>query len=756
MRYRTLPRTDVIGLGGRLRRLDAGHRLVGRQGRPRGGRPAARRARARHHALRHGRLLRQRARRDAPGRGLRGPARRGRLLDQGRLRLVLAHRPARPARAAPRLVARLRAPLLRAQPRAPRHRPDRRLPAPQPAHGRDPLRRAVRARSRTSWPRARCAPTASRSGPRSAGATRAWRRCRDPPDHLADDDPQRPGAGPGPRPHRRRARGRHRALRARAPLLGDARGQVHDRDDLPAERPPQPPPALVADRGPAEDRDAAASSPTSGPTRSGQAALKWLLAEPLVMTTLPNIYSAGAARRVRRRARPARPGRGGPGPGRRAPRRELRRRPGGRDRLAAAFSRVRWAPHDLVGAVLALGQGRGQAVGQPLGGAGRAARSSTSPQGRRRARRRGGPAAPPAARRRAGSAGRRPPGAPAGRSPGRARAPRRAPAPGSSRHRARSRARAATTSRLAATSGGSPPRASRRPDRPRPGRGARRRRPATRAAPRAGSPRPPRARGGRRAPAARPASRQRKAGPLEGAQVAAAPVRRLHGPHAEGRAPGDRGGRVARGSEVLHQRPQGGLVGRSARHAAAMSGRASATVPSAIACRSSTSAGSAHRPRCRVPAERHRPDPQGVAPPDLGQRVEPGDRRPQDRRPATAGRRRSTPTRRTRAGSPRCARRRPRRRGRHARQAAAQLVEGLARRGRPCAPPWPRGRRAAGPPRPARPAAPGSRRTSRGCRRRRPRGAGSRARGAGGCRGPAGAPRASAGSRPRPRTGRRR
>ncbi len=98
-----------------------------------------------------------------------------------------------------------------------------------------------------------------------------------------------------------------------------------------------------------------------------------------------------------------------------------------------------------------------------------------------------------------------------------------------------------------------------------------------------------------------PVVQAQERGTLEGAEVAAAAVRRLDRPHADRGAPRDGGGRVPGGLQALDQAPEGGLVG-GGRHAASMRARASASAPSAIAWRSSTMPGSAHRPRPRVSA----------------------------------------------------------------------------------------------------------------------------------------------------------
>ena len=241
-------------LRGRLRRLDAGDRLVGRAHR-RGRCPTAPpRPRARHHALRHRRHVRRGPRRDAPARRVRR-VRRRRHRDEVRLRHLLALGAQGARRAPARLDADVRPLRARAQPGAPRPRDDRPLPAAQPAAGRAAVRRALRAarrvRARGQDPRA----TAWRSARRSAGATRASGRCATATSaclqiiHNALE--QEPG-----RELLDVARGarRHRRDGARAALVGDARGQVHEGHGLPRERPSPPPQAGVADGGAAEDR----------------------------------------------------------------------------------------------------------------------------------------------------------------------------------------------------------------------------------------------------------------------------------------------------------------------------------------------------------------------------------------------------------------------------------------------------------------------------------------------------------------------
>ena len=146
---------------------------------------------------------------------------------------------------------------LEAQPAAARHRLRRPLPAAQPAHGRDRARRPVRGARAAARARASCATTASRWARRSAGATRACARSR-----SATSPPSRPSttcssSSPGATSSRRPSAAGAGVHGARADLERAARGQVHARDDLPAARPPQPPPARVARRGAAEGRAAA-------------------------------------------------------------------------------------------------------------------------------------------------------------------------------------------------------------------------------------------------------------------------------------------------------------------------------------------------------------------------------------------------------------------------------------------------------------------------------------------------------------------
>ena len=95
--------------------------------------------------------------------------------------------------------------------------------------------------------------------------------------------------------------------------------------------------------------------------------------------------------------------------------------------------------------------------------------------------------------------------------------------------------------------------------------------------------------------------------PLEGAEVGPAAVGRLDGADAERRAAGEVRGGVAGGAEVLHQRPQPVLAGGPGGHAAAIRARASASAPSAMPLTSSTRAGSAQSPRWRVPASETTP-----------------------------------------------------------------------------------------------------------------------------------------------------
>ena len=67
-----------------------------------------------------------------------------------------------------------------------------------------------------------------------------------------------------------------------------ARGEVHRGHGVSGERPSPPSSALVAHQR--REESAARSTSSRAQMTLGQAALKWLLAEPLVVTTLPNIY----------------------------------------------------------------------------------------------------------------------------------------------------------------------------------------------------------------------------------------------------------------------------------------------------------------------------------------------------------------------------------------------------------------------------------------------------------------------------------
>ena len=141
-----------------------------------------------------------------------------------------------------RLVAEVHPLRARAEPRPPRHRPHRHLPAPQPAHGRDPVGRRLRgARGGARRRQDPCVRRRARPGDRLA--RRGHRGVRHAAAGGGADHPQPARAGPRPRADRGRARERRRAHGARAALLGNARGQVHEGHGLRRERPPPPPPA---------------------------------------------------------------------------------------------------------------------------------------------------------------------------------------------------------------------------------------------------------------------------------------------------------------------------------------------------------------------------------------------------------------------------------------------------------------------------------------------------------------------------------
>ena len=83
--------------------------------------------------------------------------------------------------------------------------------------------------------------------------------------------------------------GAHALPHPRHPFQRHARGQVHGRDHLPADRSPQPPPELVAAQRPQENRDAASSSsaPTARSARPRCSGCWPIRASP---RCLPNIY----------------------------------------------------------------------------------------------------------------------------------------------------------------------------------------------------------------------------------------------------------------------------------------------------------------------------------------------------------------------------------------------------------------------------------------------------------------------------------
>ena len=144
-----------------------------------------------------------------------------------------------------------------------RHRPHRPLPAAQPAHRADPRRRPLGdAASTLQAPRARCASSASRSAPRSAGSRRATARsttarsCRCRPCSTCSS--RSPGLTFAAAAACRRRRGL--ADLARAARLRHALGQGHARHRVPARRPPRAPQPRQHARQLREGRDARRSS----------------------------------------------------------------------------------------------------------------------------------------------------------------------------------------------------------------------------------------------------------------------------------------------------------------------------------------------------------------------------------------------------------------------------------------------------------------------------------------------------------------
>ena len=103
-------------------------------------------------------------------------ARRHRHHDEVRLRHQGRAQVPRPVGTPDRLAARVDPPAVRRLAAPARHRPHRPLPAAQPAHRADPRRRPVGGAARPEARRARCASSASRSAPRSAGSRRATAR----------------------------------------------------------------------------------------------------------------------------------------------------------------------------------------------------------------------------------------------------------------------------------------------------------------------------------------------------------------------------------------------------------------------------------------------------------------------------------------------------------------------------------------------------------------------------------------------------
>ncbi len=133
----------------------------------------------------------------------------------------------------------------------------RRLPDAQRAHGAGARRRAHRAAGAVS--RRRQDPHVGRRarardrlavGRHRVGARQRARRADDL-EHARAVSRRSDGRG------RERVRHRHDVLHPRAAQLGDARRALHEGHRVPADRPPQPPAAPVADQRHPESRDAA-------------------------------------------------------------------------------------------------------------------------------------------------------------------------------------------------------------------------------------------------------------------------------------------------------------------------------------------------------------------------------------------------------------------------------------------------------------------------------------------------------------------
>ena len=131
--------------------------------------------------------------------------------------------------------------------------------------------------SRTSSPRGRCAPTASRWGRRSAGATRAWRRSRHGRSrrwmmihNVLEQDPAATSS---------RAREADTGLFVRVPhSSGMLEGKYTTETTFPPSDHRSHRPALLAARGHPEDRGA--EVPDRRPPPDASAGPRWLLAEP--------------------------------------------------------------------------------------------------------------------------------------------------------------------------------------------------------------------------------------------------------------------------------------------------------------------------------------------------------------------------------------------------------------------------------------------------------------------------------------------
>ena len=142
-----------------------------------------------------------------------------------------------------------------------------------------------------SKPKGRSGPTAQRWARHRLGARRSRGYPR-PRDRDAPDHPQHARTGPRPQPPQRSRGARCRRLRPRAALVRPARREVHRRDDVPRERPPQPPTARMADRGPAEAREALVPDRRHRTARSVRPPSSGYSRPQTIASVLPNIYDA--------------------------------------------------------------------------------------------------------------------------------------------------------------------------------------------------------------------------------------------------------------------------------------------------------------------------------------------------------------------------------------------------------------------------------------------------------------------------------